>query len=77
MLLCYSKYNDQFDWAGAADGKCPCGMSGSCAKEGQVCNCDANDEVEREDSGFITNKHLLPIAAVFVGDTGMLPVLKL
>ena len=46
-------------WGGAAvnSGKCACGNS--CAA-GRTCNCDANDGVWRQDSGYLTDKNTLP-----------------
>ena len=32
--------------------KCACGLTNSCADPSYECNCDANDHVWREDSGF-------------------------
>ena len=59
-------------WGGArADGEsCACGETISCVKPDKVCNCDANDNVLREDSGYITKLDHLPITAFFAGDTG-------
>lgn len=57
-------------WGGAAvqSGKCACGMTDSCAR-GRLCNCDANDNVLREDSGFLTDKKTLPVMELRFGDT--------
>ena len=56
-------------WGGAAadSGKCACGMNNSCAG-GKNCNCDANDEVWREDSGYLTDKNTLPVTKLRLGD---------
>ena len=45
-------------WGGASpgSGKCACGMNNSCADPSYGCNCDANDNVWREDSGLLTGK---------------------
>ena len=58
-------------WGGAAvnSGKCVCGMTNSCAGGG-LCNCNKNDAVLREDSGFLTDKNTLPVTEVRFGDTG-------
>ena len=58
-------------WGGAAANseKCACGMTNSCAG-GRPCNCDANDKVLREDSGFLTDKNTLPVTELRFGDTG-------
>jgi len=59
-------------WGGAApgSGKCACGMNSSCAKSNLTCNCDANDQKWREDSGFLTDKTHLPVKELRFGDTG-------
>ena len=58
-------------WGGASpgSGKCACGMTNSCAANGR-CNCDANDDVWREDSGLLTDKTKLPVKQLRFGDTG-------
>lgn len=58
-------------WGGAAvdSGKCACAMNNSCYG-GYDCNCDANDNVLREDSGFLTDKTTLPVKQLKFGDTG-------
>ena len=57
-------------WGGAAvnSGKCACGMTNSCARK--TCNCDKNDLVWREDSGYLTDKNTLPVTELRFGDTG-------
>ena len=58
-------------WGGASGtGKCACGMTNSCADSRFDCNCDKNDNVWREDSGFLTNKSHLPVKQLRFGDTG-------
>ena len=59
-------------WGGASPGsdKCACGMTNSCAKPDSGCNCDKNDNVWREDSGYLTNKTQLPVKQLRFGDTG-------
>ena len=59
-------------WGGATpgSGKCACGMTESCADSSFGCNCDANDNVRREDSGLLTDKTKLPVIQLRFGDTG-------
>ena len=58
-------------WDGASPGsdKCACGMNNSCADPSYGCNCDANDNVWREDSGLLTDKTELPVKQLRFGDT--------
>ena len=58
---------------GASPGSnnCACGMTNSCADSSRACNCDKNDYVWREDSGFLTEKSQLPVKELRFGDTGM------
>ena len=58
-------------WGGALPGsnKCACGMTNSCANFRKRCNCDMNDAVWREDSGFLTDKRQLPVKQLRFGDT--------
>ena len=60
-------------WGGASPDsrKCACGMTNSCADPSQVCNCDKNDKVWREDSGLLTDRSALPVKEVRFGDTGV------
>ena len=59
-------------WGGASpgSGKCACGMTSSCAHTSYGCNCDKNDRVWREDSGFLTDKTKLPVKQLWFGDAG-------
>ena len=59
-------------WGGASpgSGKCACGMTNSCAVSSYGCNCDKNDNVWREDSGFLIDKTKLPVKQLRFGDTG-------
>ena len=59
-------------WGGASpgSGKCACGMTNSCADSSEVCNCDKNDDVWREDSGLLTDKTKLPVKQLRFGDIG-------
>ena len=56
-------------WGGASQG-CACGVTNSCARTDKPCNCDKNDFVWREDSGFLTIKSDLPVIQLRFGDTG-------
>ena len=60
-------------WGGASPGsrRCACGMTNSCADPSEACNCDKNDGVWREDSGFLTDKSTLPVKELRFGDTGV------
>ena len=60
-------------WGGAtpADSyKCACGLTNTCADPSHGCNCDVNDDVWREDSGYLTEKSQLPVLVLKFGDTG-------
>ena len=58
-------------WGGASPSsdKCAWGMNNSCTAK-KRCNCDANDQVWREDSGFLTDKTKLPVKQLRFGGTG-------
>ncbi|KAI0228001.1 Coadhesin [Lamellibrachia satsuma] len=62
----------RYYWPGAdpSSDMCACGMTGTCAMGAKKCNCDANDDVWREDSGYLTYKHDLPVTSFKAGDTG-------
>jgi len=57
-------------WGGAlpGSGKCACGMTNSCAVSWRSCNCDADDNTWREDSGLLTDKTRLPVKQLRFGD---------
>ena len=59
------------NWGGVDHTKkgCSCSLTGTCATN-KKCNCDANDGVWREDSGYLKEKEYLPISEVRFGDTG-------
>ena len=59
-------------WGGASpgSGKCACGMTNSCVRSSDGCNCDKNDDVWREDSGLLTDRTKLPVKQLRFGDTG-------
>ncbi|XP_078394856.1 uncharacterized protein LOC144678793 isoform X4 [Cetorhinus maximus] len=63
-------------WGGAStdSGKCACGENGNCALGLSTCNCDANDDVWRQDKGYLTDKTILPAQEVRFGDTRDVPV---
>ena len=65
-------YSKMTYWGGASpgSGKCACGMNNTCANPIYGCNCDANDNVWREDSGLLTDKTKLPVKQLFFGDNG-------
>ena len=59
-------------WGGAGPEdlyKCACGVTQQCADRSDGCNCDKNDDVWREDSGFLTKKAHLPVTELRFGDT--------
>ena len=56
---------------------CECGLTHSCDNATLPCNCDANDLVWREDSGWLTYKQHLPIAGFYAGETGLCLLLVL
>ena len=49
---------------------CACGVDGTCVDPSKGCNCDKNDNVWRNDSGYITYMDDLPISIFWAGDTG-------
>ena len=57
-------------WGGAlpGSGKCACGMTNSCANSWRSCNCDADDNTWREDSGLLADKTRLPVKQLRFGD---------
>ena len=59
-------------WGGATpgSGKCACGVSNSCNRKSDRCNCDSNDNNWREDSGLLRDKSTLPVSQLRFGDTG-------
>ena len=60
-------------WGGAtgSDKMCACGVTNSCSN-GKKCNCynDRNDSGWREDSGLLTDKSVLPVTQIRLGDLG-------
>ncbi|XP_066268704.1 contactin-associated protein-like 2 isoform X1 [Branchiostoma lanceolatum] len=59
-------------WGGASPGskECECMVTGTCGSPDHPCNCNINDDVWREDSGFLTHKDDLPVKQLRFGDTG-------
>ncbi len=59
-------------WAGGPpNGQgCACGINGTCADSSKLCNCDKNDNVIRNDDGYVTQKSDLPITSIYTGETG-------
>ncbi len=49
---------------------CACGITNTCARANDKCNCDINDHKWRVDEGYVTKKDVLPITAIYGGDTG-------
>lgn len=58
------------NWGGVDSNRkgCACSLNNSC-KTG-TCNCDANDNVWREDKGLLREKEYLPVSELRFGDTG-------
>ncbi|XP_046330797.2 A disintegrin and metalloproteinase with thrombospondin motifs adt-1-like isoform X8 [Haliotis rufescens] len=61
---------DYFGDATPGSGMCTCGMTQSCADPTLACNCDMNDDVWREDSGYLSYRPDLPVTEFIAGDTG-------
>eukprot|EP00795_Rhopilema_esculentum_P002768 gene2768-991_t len=59
-------------WAGgsANDTGCACGITSSCSIKRWKCSCDGRSKVIVNDNGAITDKSVLPITSVNIGDTG-------
>eukprot|EP00112_Aurelia_sp_Birch-Aquarium-sp1_P014951 Seg3268.1 transcript_id=Seg3268.1/GoldUCD/mRNA.D3Y31 product=Hemicentin-1 protein_id=Seg3268.1/GoldUCD/D3Y31 len=77
----YGKYDPSTWWVSAAGQRmknwggldhtkvgCSCSLTNSCAG-GHVCNCNKNDMVWREDSGYLDEKEFLPVKELVSGDT--------
>ena len=56
-------------WGGASgyDNMCACGVTNSCSN-GKKCNCYNRDGGWREDSGLLTDKSVLPVTQIRLGD---------
>ena len=64
-------------WGGAtgSDKMCACGLTNSCSR-GYKCNCkdrNGNGVGWREDSGLLTDKSVLPVTQIRLGDIGDWP----
>jgi len=63
-------------WGGATghDKMCACGVTNSCFK-GRKCNCDSGGGSDgwREDSGLLTEKSVLPVTQIRLGDLNNWP----
>ena len=73
MTFWANRYEENRYYWGGADpdsNSCACAMNGSCADPEKKCNCDANDQVLREDSGYVQEMADLPITIFYAGDTG-------
>ncbi|XP_033115893.1 contactin-associated protein-like 2 [Anneissia japonica] len=59
-------------WGGAPvnSTSCECGITDSCITEHTKCNCDGPSSVEADqtDAGYMTDKNILPIKRVYLGD---------
>ena len=67
----------RFYWGGVKDLSqriCACGESKSCARPELSCNCDANDDVRREDAGYITSRADVPVVSFHMKKTGELSI---
>ncbi|XP_019638435.1 PREDICTED: uncharacterized protein LOC109480645 [Branchiostoma belcheri] len=68
----YSRQNRRMiNWAGAEgqDGKCACGVTGTCDNGNKRCNCDNDDNQWRQDGGYIRDKEHLPVTRLVFGDS--------
>ena len=56
-------------WGGATGhvNKCACGVTNSCSS-GYMCNCRGSFSGWREDGGLLTDKAVLPVTQVRLGD---------
>ena len=65
--------HSRFYWGGVKNVQrrvCACGEDGSCARPELACNCDANDDVWREDAGYVTTREDVPMRSFHVKKTG-------
>ncbi|XP_019641604.1 PREDICTED: contactin-associated protein-like 2 [Branchiostoma belcheri] len=62
---------EAYYWGGASPGSqdCDCMVTGTCDNPDHPCNCNINDDVWRQDSGFLTHKDDLPVKQLRFGDT--------
>ncbi|XP_065054059.1 uncharacterized protein LOC135682899 isoform X3 [Rhopilema esculentum] len=71
-LALFDRKGQRLDhFPGGAEGTfgCSCGKTGTCVSRDKKCNCDINTEVLNHDEGYETNKQLLPLTAIAMGDT--------
>ena len=61
---------DHWSGDGLEAGQCECGVSGSCVRSEQQCNCDSGQEEWTHDTGVIRDRSLLPVSQLHFGDTG-------
>ena len=51
---------------------CACGITSTCRNNAYKCNCDANlAGVWLRDEGYVTDKNVLPLTEIRLGDTGV------
>ena len=57
-------------WGGVPENGagCACGLNGTCSKSDKLCNCDSKNNEWAEDSGYLTDKHNLPVTRLDVKD---------
>ena len=57
-------------WGGVPEnGKgCACGLNNTCIKSDKLCNCDYRNNAWAEDSGYLTDKHNLPVTRLDITD---------
>ncbi|XP_033105981.1 neurexin-4-like [Anneissia japonica] len=60
------------NWGGVPTGTrgCACWMTRTCDDPSRRCNCDVNDNVPRQDHGYLADKATLPVSQLRFGDTG-------
>lgn len=56
-----------FTGSGSTRSKCQCGLDNSCIDKDLLCNCNAVSPVEANDTGFISDKSLLPVTRLHFG----------
>ncbi|CAK8689034.1 unnamed protein product [Clavelina lepadiformis] len=59
------------NWGGSdQEGYCACGITGTCSRKNDVCNCDLGGTAQRVDEGFLTDGNSLPVTELQFGDNG-------
>jgi|ERR1712038_567765 len=62
---------DHTNWGGSTRARtCACGMTGTCTKRRNRCNCDQNNYHMTSDHGYLTDKRFLPVIDMRFGDMG-------